>query len=71
MSLLKEYRCTECAKLLCKGVLIGSTVEIKCKGCGALVRFVGESPDVLMCYIKDCPRRVTLEMHTEAEHQQK
>ncbi len=67
MSLLKEYRCTECTKLLCKGVLIGSEIEIKCKGCGALVRFVGESPDALMCYIKDCPGRVTHEKHVDQQ----
>jgi CheY-like chemotaxis protein len=34
---LPEYRCT-CGKLLFKGILQFSTIEIKCKRCGALRR---------------------------------
>ena len=34
--ILQEYRCPDCHKLLCKGVLTGkdSEVEVKCRGCG-------------------------------------
>jgi hypothetical protein len=37
---LKEYRC-ECGKLLFKGCLLISLVEVKCKSCGRLMLFRG------------------------------
>lgn len=36
---LEDYRCSSCNKLLFKGLLIISTVQIKCRKCGALVMF--------------------------------
>lgn len=38
MLLLKEYRC-DCDKLLFKGALFLSTVEVKCKRCGSVKTF--------------------------------
>ena len=42
--ILQEYRCPDCHKLLCKGILTGSDteVEVKCRGCGKLCLFHGE-----------------------------
>ncbi len=37
-NLLKEYRCA-CGKLLFKGLLLFSVVEVKCKRCGNTVSF--------------------------------
>ena len=58
MIILREYRCTNCQKLLFKGVLVDSTVEIKCKGCSNLITFVGEPRDALICRKEHCPYRV-------------
>lgn len=41
--LFKEYRCT-CGKLLFRGALFCSAVEIKCKRCSAVLIF-GDTPD--------------------------
>lgn len=40
---LIEYRC-QCGKLLCKGKLFLSEIEIKCKRCGRLTAFDGQLP---------------------------
>lgn len=40
LSVLKEYRC-QCGKLLFKGYLLMSLVEVKCKSCGRLRSFHG------------------------------
>lgn len=58
MMFLREYRCTNCPKLLFKGVLVDSAVEIKCKGCGSLVTFTGENKNALLCLKQSCPNRV-------------
>lgn len=39
---LKEYRCT-CGKLLFRGALFCSTVEIKCKRCGSVMMYQMDS----------------------------
>lgn len=57
---LKEYRCGSCNKLLFKGVLVGSKVEVKCRGCGDFAVFHGESKDKLLCYKENCANRITL-----------
>ncbi len=57
----KEYRCTTCGRLLFKGLLVDSAVEVKCRGCGNLCMFSGESKDKLICFIENCPRRKTKE----------
>ncbi|MBY0294233.1 Com family DNA-binding transcriptional regulator [Patescibacteria group bacterium] len=38
MSVKREYRCA-CGKLLCKGLLLMGTIEIKCRRCGTLQTF--------------------------------
>ena len=54
----KEYRCTNCHKLLFKGILLDSTVEIKCRGCSTLVTFKGEPSSDYLCLTQNCPHRV-------------
>lgn len=46
---LREYRCSNCAKLLCKGTLHGneSVLEVKCRGCGKLCSFYGEDAEIV------------------------
>ncbi|MDP2587818.1 MAG: hypothetical protein Q8P33_03545 [bacterium] len=58
-STLKEYRCRQCSKLLFKGVLVESTVEVKCKGCRALSTFTGEPANKYVCLVYPCPNRVS------------
>lgn len=43
---LPEYRCT-CGKLLFKGVLLFSTIEIKCKRCGEVRRIDNTDQEML------------------------
>ena len=52
--LYQQYRCPSCAKLLFKGVLVDSEVEVKCRGCGALSTFHGISKDMLLCFKEGC-----------------
>lgn len=59
MSLLQEYRCPECHKLLFKGLLVGGAIEIKCGRCAVLRTIEGTNEDVLLCYKGACPNRVT------------
>lgn len=47
---LKEYRCPECNKLLCKGIMLlreGTVLEVKCKNCHVLRTFMGPDIEVL------------------------
>lgn len=53
----QEYRC-ECGKLLFKGVLVDSEVEVKCKGCKKLVTLKGMEGNPLICHKEHCPNRV-------------
>jgi DNA-directed RNA polymerase subunit RPC12/RpoP len=53
----KEYRCPSCRKLLFKGLLVDSEVEVKCRGCGNFHLFSGESKGKLLCYKEDCVNR--------------
>lgn len=55
---LKEYRCTQCRKLLFKGLLVEGTVEIKCKHCHALSAVSASLRDDLLCMVSPCPNRV-------------
>ncbi|MFO0705109.1 MAG: hypothetical protein U0517_04105 [Candidatus Andersenbacteria bacterium] len=59
MELLKEYRCNSCRKLLFKGVLIDSAVEIKCKNCKMVTAFTGEPASKYVCLVYPCQNRVT------------
>ncbi len=58
MNTLKEYRCEQCHKLLFKGVLVDSTVEVKCKGCHSFSVFKGEPANKYVCYVYPCPNRI-------------
>jgi len=58
--LYKEYRCPSCNKLLFKGLLVDSEVEVKCRGCGNLTPFTGESKGKLLCYKEGCGNRKTM-----------
>lgn len=57
--LYKEFRCTVCKKLLFKGILVDSAVEIKCKRCGTMNEFEGVPSNELVCLISPCPNRIT------------
>lgn len=56
----KEYRCPTCNKLLFKGLLVDSEVEVKCRGCGNLHPFTGMSKAKLLCYKEGCGNRKTM-----------
>ncbi|OGZ06770.1 MAG: hypothetical protein A3C93_02400 [Candidatus Lloydbacteria bacterium RIFCSPHIGHO2_02_FULL_54_17] len=55
--LYKEHRCPACNKLLFKGILVDSEVEVKCRGCGSLTSFHGEPKEKLLCFKENCPNR--------------
>lgn len=59
-TLYKEFRCKNCKKLLFKGLLIESEIEIKCKRCKELNSFQGESKDLLICMKVECLNRMSL-----------
>lgn len=54
----KEYRCPNDDKLLFKGLLVDSTVEVKCKACKVIVILEGTPSDELICKKVDCQNRV-------------
>jgi phage FluMu protein Com len=56
---LKEYRCSFCKKLLCKGLLIEGILEVKCRHCHAVVHIEGHQQESLLCLKSPCPFRVT------------
>lgn len=47
--ILQEYRCLDCKKLLCKGILKGedNVLEVKCRGCGKICQFQGEDAAIV------------------------
>lgn len=54
----QEYRCEKCKKLMFKGILVDSEVEIKCRACGEMSIFKGISQEKLLCFKENCPGRV-------------
>lgn len=54
----KEYRCSVDKKLLFKGLLVESEIEIKCRSCGHMNVIRGDDINEFVCLIKPCPRRV-------------
>jgi phage FluMu protein Com len=54
----KEYRCPDCDKLLFKGLLIDSQVEIKCRRCRDLKILSGQAASQYLCLKEHCPNRV-------------
>ncbi|MBI4600162.1 Com family DNA-binding transcriptional regulator [Candidatus Uhrbacteria bacterium] len=55
-----EYRCSSCKKLLFKGVLIESEIEIKCRSCHTMNVVAADSGNEYLCAIKHCPGRVPM-----------
>lgn len=55
---LKEYRCYGCQKLLFKGVVVESVIEIKCRACHEMNEIVEHSLNEYMCGVVPCPHRV-------------
>jgi phage FluMu protein Com len=53
----QEYRCMTCAKLLFKGILVDSEVEVKCRGCGNVSTFHGVAKEKLICFVEKCAGR--------------
>jgi len=53
----KEYRCPNDQKLLFKGILINSEVEVKCRLCKQLILIQGEAENKYICKKHDCPFR--------------
>ncbi len=53
-----EYRCKGCEKLLFKGILVESEIEVKCKRCGKINVFIGVPEESLLCFVSPCPYRV-------------
>lgn len=66
-TLYKEHRCKNCEKLLFRGLLIGSEIEIKCKRCKELNKFTGESKDTLICMNINCLNRLSTKKNKKAE----
>lgn len=60
-TIYKEYRCQQCSKLLFKGLLVDSEVEIKCKRCHELTVFKGIAANELICLKNPCPHRVAFQ----------
>ena len=54
----KEYRCPDCHKLLFKGLLIESEIEIKCKRCQGLKILKGDAVNGWLCLKPNCQNRV-------------
>lgn len=46
---LREYRCKNCHRLLCKGHLstVDDALEVKCKSCGRVCFFHGEDAEIV------------------------
>ncbi len=58
---LKEYRCKSCERLLFRGFIVEGTVEVKCKGCGAMNTTVLASFDDYLCGVYPCPHRIPID----------
>lgn len=56
----KEFRCTSCHKLLFKGILVESTVEIKCRHCHSMNTIEESQFNEMLCAVVPCPHRVTV-----------
>ncbi|MFH0820450.1 MAG: Com family DNA-binding transcriptional regulator [Candidatus Peregrinibacteria bacterium] len=53
-----DYRCQSCHKLLFKGMLVDSEVEVKCKRCSEVNIFKGEPKSRYLCLKGECPNRI-------------
>lgn len=59
----KEYRCTGCKKLLFKGILVESVIEVKCKACHVMNVVESSKFDELLCAVYPCPHRIKVVKH--------
>lgn len=57
-AIYKEYRCPHDKKLLFKGLLISSSVEVKCRACKEIITVQGDEVDPYICKKIDCVNRV-------------
>ncbi len=55
-----DYRCHACQKLLFKGVLVDSEVEVKCKRCNEMNTFQGLPATEAVCLKLDCAGRIKI-----------
>ncbi len=54
----QEYRCPHDNKLLFKGVLVDSEIQIKCRHCKNLIKIQGIDKEEMVCKKISCPNRV-------------
>ena len=59
-ALYHEYRCPDCDKLLFKGLLVDSEIEINCKRCKGLKVVKGEPHDRYICLKENCVNRISV-----------
>ncbi|MBI4239948.1 Com family DNA-binding transcriptional regulator [Candidatus Uhrbacteria bacterium] len=55
-----EYRCSNCQKLLFKGMLLESEIEIKCKRCHEFTTVKASKLMPFVCGKKVCRNRIPL-----------
>ncbi len=65
---LKEYRCEQCKKLLFKGALVESVVEVRCKHCHAMTTVKSSAFNELLCAVFPCPHRITVAAAADTKH---
>ncbi len=58
---LREYRCQACKKLLFKGALVESVIELRCKHCHYTNIIESSAFNELLCAVYPCPHRLTVE----------
>ncbi|MBI4250323.1 Com family DNA-binding transcriptional regulator [Candidatus Uhrbacteria bacterium] len=64
-NLYNEYRCKECSKLMFKGMLSDSEVQVKCRRCGTMNLFEGPPSLEHYCAIAGtCSNRVLADTAT-------
>lgn len=56
----KEYRCHGCQKLLFKGLLVESVIEVKCRNCHVMNTIESSKFDELLCAVYPCPHRIAV-----------
>ena len=54
----QDYRCRGCRKLLFRGFVVESEIEIKCRSCGEFNTIAASRFDPMLCAVLPCPHRV-------------
>lgn len=57
----KDYRCSNCKKLLFRGWLSEAEVEIKCKSCHECTVISESKFNEMLCGVVPCPHRIAIE----------